>query len=349
MLGKALQADQQPAHGFFQEFVAGDAEAEDHAEHDGDRVADQHALHADADGDPVSCDRRIPHTAPAPTPHGVGKRYGGQILSSASKRPQAEQGGVENDEASGAFHGWAPGSMCGFTPIVVFSFEGAVDFVAQFVENFAGGAGDVGVFQMTRARQVDREFTLDAAGAEGQQNDAIAEANGFADVVGDENDGASGLAPDALQFVVQQVASLGVERGEGFVHQQNIGLGGKRAGDGHALPHAAGELVSVAVLEFAEMHQAQVVVGLFLALGLGNALHLHAEFDVLSDREPREQAVLLEDENAIGAGPCDRFAVDQDLAGGLGDAGPRSDEAAWTCRSRKGRRCRGTLRAAPEG
>ncbi len=71
------------------------------------------------------------------------------------------------------------------------------------------------------------------------QDNAIAQPNGFADVVGHEDDGASGLAPDALQFVVQQVAGLGVERGEGLVHQENVGLGGQRACDGDALPHSA--------------------------------------------------------------------------------------------------------------
>ena len=200
---------------------------------------------------------------------------------------------------------------------VVFGFEGAVNLVAQFVENFAGGAGDVRIFEMARARQVDGEFALHAAGAEGQKNDAIAEANRFADIVGDEDDGASGLAPDALEFVVQQVASLGVERGEGLVHQENVGFGGESAGDGNALAHAAGKLMDVALFELCQMHEAQIVARLLFALGLGDAFHLHAELDVLADGEPGEQAVFLEDQDAVGARALHGFAVDQDLAGSL--------------------------------
>ena len=201
--------------------------------------------------------------------------------------------------------------------LVVLGFEGAVNLVAQFIENVTGGAGDGRIFKMSWAGQFDRELALDAAGTEGQKNDAIAEANRFANVVGHENDGASGLAPDALQLVVQQVTSLGVEGGERFVHQQNVGFGGQSAGDGHALPHAARELVDVALFKLRQMNEAQVIACLLLALGLGDAFHLHSEFDVLADRQPGEQAVLLEDEDAVGARTFDRLAVDQNLAGGL--------------------------------
>src|SRR5579871_948806 len=40
--GKALQADEQASHGFFQELVAGDAESKDHTEHNRDGVTDEH-------------------------------------------------------------------------------------------------------------------------------------------------------------------------------------------------------------------------------------------------------------------------------------------------------------------
>jgi hypothetical protein len=38
---------------------------------------------------------------------------------------------------------------------------------------------------------------------------------------------------------------LGVERGEGFVEQQNLGRGRERAGDRDALLHAAGQVVRI--------------------------------------------------------------------------------------------------------
>jgi hypothetical protein len=51
--GQALQTHEQSAHGLFQEFAAGHAQPENHAEHHGNAVADQDTLHADADRDPV--------------------------------------------------------------------------------------------------------------------------------------------------------------------------------------------------------------------------------------------------------------------------------------------------------
>ena len=40
---------------------------------------------------------------------------------------------------------------------------------------------------------------------------------------------------------------VGIERAEGLVHQDDPRPQDQRAGDGHALPHAAGELVRVLV------------------------------------------------------------------------------------------------------
>ena len=72
------------------------------------------------------------------------------------------------------------------------------------------------------------------------QHHAISQTHSFAHVVSNENDGAAGFRPDALQFVVQQIASLRVECGEGFVHQQDVRLGGQSASQCDALPHSAG-------------------------------------------------------------------------------------------------------------
>ena len=84
-----------------------------------------------------------------------------------------------------------------------------------------------------------------------------------------KDDRASSLAPDTLQFVVQQVAGLGIESGERFVHQQDVGFGGERAGDSDALPHAAGELVNVAVFKLPKMYQPQIVLRLLARSALG--------------------------------------------------------------------------------
>ena len=81
-----------------------------------------------------------------------------------------------------------------------------------------------------RTRQIHGKFALHPAGPKSKQRHTIGEAYGFAHVVGHKNNSAPGLRPDALQFVVQQVAGLSIERGEGLIHQQDIGLGGQGSG-----------------------------------------------------------------------------------------------------------------------
>src|ERR1700676_3479361 len=90
----------------------------------------------------------------------------------------------------------------GFYAHVVFHFEGTVNFFAEFVEIRAGGVCDVSIFQHPRTRQVDGKFALDAAGTESEQRHAITEANRFANVVRDKDDGTSSFEPDAFEFVV---------------------------------------------------------------------------------------------------------------------------------------------------
>ena len=83
----------------------------------------------------------------------------------------------------------------------------------------------------------------------------------------DEDDSAPSFAPYALQLVMQQVAGLSVKRGEGLVHQEDVGFGSQRAGDSDSLAHAAGKLVDVAVLELSQVYEAKVIAGLFFSLG----------------------------------------------------------------------------------
>ena len=105
--GKALQADEQSAHGFFEKLIAGHAQAENHAEHDRNHVADQDALHAHHDRDQVGMilEARVQGLAHAP-------RSGEQIrrpnLEFSDQDPQAQQSSIENDETECAFHNLTP-------------------------------------------------------------------------------------------------------------------------------------------------------------------------------------------------------------------------------------------------
>ena len=71
-----------------------------------------------------------------------------------------------------------------------------------------------------------------------------------------------GLAPEALELVVQHVARHRVERAERLVHEQDVGLLRERARQGDALAHAAGQLVGELGAERVEVHEVEELVGL---------------------------------------------------------------------------------------
>src|SRR3981081_4552361 len=123
--------------------------------------------------------------------------------------------------------------------LVVFNLKRAIDLFTQFIENLAGRACYIHIFQMPWPRKVNREFPLYTARPEGKQAYAIPEAYSLSHVVRNEDDGAPGLGPYALQFIVQKVTGLRIECGEGFVHQQDVRLGGQSSSQSYALAHAS--------------------------------------------------------------------------------------------------------------
>jgi hypothetical protein len=57
--------------------------------------------------------------------------------------------------------------------------------------------------------------------------------------VGDEQDRLVGLRHDPLQFALHDLAGHRVDRGEGFVHQEDPRLGDERTRQADALAHPA--------------------------------------------------------------------------------------------------------------
>ena len=122
-----------------------------------------------------------------------------------------------------------------------------------------------------------------------QHDDPVGQAGRLPHVVGDEEHRAAGVAPDALELVVHDVAGHGVEGAEGLVHEQDVALLGQRAGQGHALAHAARELVGLAILEPAQLHQAEQLGGPLAALGLADAAEAQGQLDVAAHGQPGEE------------------------------------------------------------
>jgi hypothetical protein len=109
-----------------------------------------------------------------------------------------------------------------------------------------------------------------------------------------------------------RIAVLVVEGREGFVHQQDPGVGGQGTRDPGALFHPAGEFPRGLPLEAIEPNEVDVVADEPLALLAREALHLHAEAGVLMDGIPGEEGMLLEHDAPFPARAQYLLAVDHD-------------------------------------
>ena len=98
---------------------------------------------------------------------------------------------------------------------------------------------------MARSRVVDFELSLDPSGVCRENQHTVAKAGSLADIVRDKNDRLPSCCPYLLQFFVQDVARLSVQRREGFVHQQNFRINGQSAGQRNPLLHSSGEFMNV--------------------------------------------------------------------------------------------------------
>ena len=126
----------------------------------------------------------------------------------------------------------------------------------------------------------------DAAAA--HLNDAVSH-TGQCRVVGNNNDGASGLAAGILQKAQHLFAGAVVQRTGGLVAEQQLGVFGQCAGNGHPLLLAAGKLRREVVQPLAQPHAAQ---------GLGGvqrvAADLAGKFHVFQCGQVLHQVVELE-------------------------------------------------------
>src|SRR5205814_10263229 len=80
-----------------------------------------------------------------------------------------------------------------------------------------------------------------------------------------------------------------------LIEEEDRGIVRERARERHALAQPAGELMRIAVLESAQLHQIDEPRGRGLAVRARHAPHLRAEDDVLDSGAPREERVLLKD------------------------------------------------------
>src|SRR5207253_11426520 len=92
-----------------------------------------------------------------------------------------------------------------------------------------------------------------------------------------------------------RLAQLRVEVREWLVEEQDLRLDDERAGDGHALLLAAGELIRLTIAEPSEADELQGLVDLLCDVGLAPALQAQAIPGVVPNGQVREEGVVLED------------------------------------------------------
>src|SRR5205807_3033976 len=113
------------------------------------------------------------------------------------------------------------------------------------VSNSAGIGRELDAVQVARSRQLDYKFLLHPSRMRRKKQDPITQANRFANVVGDEDNGFASRFPNALEIAIELLAGEGIEGGEGFIHQEDAWIGREGAGQRDPLFHSPGKLVDV--------------------------------------------------------------------------------------------------------
>src|SRR5436190_1864150 len=114
-----------------------------------------------------------------------------------------------------------------------------VDLLHQQLVDLGDDASHQHVVEGPRPGRVDPELLEQPPRRRRHHQDAIGEQRRLADVVRHEQEGRSALGPepDPLDLPLEELARLRVERAEGLVAEQNLGVGGERARERRSLPH----------------------------------------------------------------------------------------------------------------
>src|SRR5262249_7714439 len=127
-----------------------------------------------------------------------------------------------------------------------------------------------------------------------QHHDAVAHGHGLDLVVGDVDRGRPDAPVELLELLARSRAQLRVQVGQRLVEEEHRRLAHDRAGEGDALPLAAGQLARLAVEQALDAEQAGGPLHLLAVLVLGHALRLQRKGDVLVHAEVGVERVALE-------------------------------------------------------
>ena len=117
-----------------------------------------------------------------------------------------------------------------------------------------------------------------------------------------------------MEIEAHLVARNGVECAERLVHQEQFGIVYERAHDCGALVHSAGKLVGKAIRELAESDASEQIFRAFDIVGSLQPAYFDLQENVVQDRSPGQQQMLLEDDAELVHRTLDRLAENVDGA-----------------------------------
>jgi hypothetical protein len=118
------------------------------------------------------------------------------------------------------------------------------------------------------------------------------------------------------EFETHLHAELGIQVGQGFVEQEDLGFADDRPADGDPLALAAGELLGLALEQLVETENFRCSADTLLPLGAGQLGHAQRETHVLGDGHMGIERVGLEHHGHTAfrrRDPLHGLAVDGDL------------------------------------
>ncbi len=141
---------------------------------------------------------------------------------------------------------------------------------------------------------------------------------------------------DVLDLHLHVLAQLLVQRAQRFVHQHQLRLEHQRAGQGHTLLLASGQLAGVTLGEGIELDHVQHPLDPLADVGLAQVAHGQREGQILGHGHVREQRVVLEhhaDVALVRRHVVDRAPGQLDFTGGGGFEAGQHHQAGGLARA----------------